>query len=78
MGWYQLAVLYHRFRYKRMKKHGKPGSLLGWLQWVEKAEHAFISNPLLLAGYLAKGVVSLYDSETFIKLFGMLINSNCP
>lgn len=23
-------------------------SLLGWLQWVEKAEHAFISNPLLL------------------------------
>ena len=49
MACYEVAVFHHMFSYKQLTKHAKPGSLLGWLQWVEKAEHAFISNPLLLA-----------------------------
>lgn len=70
-----LVSICHRFSYKQMTNHGKPGSLLGWLQWVEKAEHAFISNPLLLAWNLATGIVSLYDLERFTKL---LTNFSCP
>ena len=35
-----------------------PGSLLGWLQWMERAEHAFISNALVLAGGLTAWLVS--------------------